>query len=53
MCIRDREITVTSPAKNISAKLKMGNSKSIDIDKNDADAKEWLKACLLYTSRCV
>lgn len=22
----------------------MGNSKSIDIDKNDADAKEWLKA---------
>lgn len=39
-----KEITVTSPAKNISAKLKMGNSKSIDIDKNDADAKEWLKA---------
>ena len=38
-----KEITVTSPAKNISAKLKMGNSKSIDIDKNDADAKEWLK----------
>ena len=39
-----KEITVTSPAKNISAKLKMGKSKSIDIDKNDADAKEWLKA---------
>lgn len=39
-----KEITVTSPARDISTKLKMGSSKSIDIDKNDDDAKEWLKA---------
>ncbi|MEJ8751476.1 cell wall-binding repeat-containing protein [Lagierella sp. ICN-221743] len=39
-----KEITVTSPARDISTKLKKGNSKSIDIDKNDTDAKEWLKA---------
>ncbi|WP_039866482.1 cell wall-binding repeat-containing protein [Peptostreptococcus anaerobius] len=39
-----KEIIVTSPAKNISTKLKMGSSKSIDIDKNNEDAKEWLKA---------
>lgn len=39
-----KEITVTSPARDISTKLKMGRSRSIDIDKNDADAKEWLKA---------
>ena len=39
-----KEITVTSSAKNISTKLKMGNSKSIDIDKKDPDAEEWLNA---------
>ena len=39
-----KEITVTSPAKNISTKLKKGNSKSIDIDKKDPDAEEWLNA---------